>query len=418
MKFSVRRRYSDFDWLRNLLLSRYPGMSVPPLPGKTMISSNSKEFVEIRRVGLQLFVKTLVLNVYFANDNAVLDFLSVQKPKEWAARKKAVAIQTTPCQAELLWRKVTLIRTMPNEERTVQVLNDAKRQINETDAIVKNVIANAKKVLKEAREAAATRSAMVDAITTFHEIEKTCGDAKKVEYVDNTFTKRYSRTQEDTADAFAQVVHLDNFQVKVDELLMIEPLKFYHADMMALKNMIDERFRAKEELERARRAHQQAKVALKRVETEGNANADKIRKAASNSQSAAEKEAECSTRLNLMTNSLMFSDFPKALMRRIDTIKSIVAMCTVTSRSISQQRANVWSTYLNAVTLSLAEEDEEERKRRSTTLKALESMEIADVTPPETPTRPKRKKGAMSSDVEETEGDGSSSLDASEKDEL
>ena len=36
--WNVQRRYSDFDWLRQLLIKFYPGFNVPPLPKKNASS--------------------------------------------------------------------------------------------------------------------------------------------------------------------------------------------------------------------------------------------------------------------------------------------------------------------------------------------------------------------------------------------
>lgn len=38
----VKRKYNDFIWLRNILIKMYPGIAVPPLPGKTMKSLDEK----------------------------------------------------------------------------------------------------------------------------------------------------------------------------------------------------------------------------------------------------------------------------------------------------------------------------------------------------------------------------------------
>ena len=45
----VQRRYSDFDWLRNILNKLYPRMYIPPIPGKkTGTRRFEQDFIEKR----------------------------------------------------------------------------------------------------------------------------------------------------------------------------------------------------------------------------------------------------------------------------------------------------------------------------------------------------------------------------------
>lgn len=41
--WEVRRRYSEFGWLRSMLLQRYPGMFVPTIPSKVKAAAISSE---------------------------------------------------------------------------------------------------------------------------------------------------------------------------------------------------------------------------------------------------------------------------------------------------------------------------------------------------------------------------------------
>lgn len=55
---SVRRRYSEFEWLRNILDKESPRVSIPMLPGKVLFSNRfSSEIIEERRLGLERFLQ-------------------------------------------------------------------------------------------------------------------------------------------------------------------------------------------------------------------------------------------------------------------------------------------------------------------------------------------------------------------------
>ena len=53
---SVMRRFSDFLWLYNQLLHKYPGVIIPPVPEKQAVGRFGEEFIETRRVALQRFM--------------------------------------------------------------------------------------------------------------------------------------------------------------------------------------------------------------------------------------------------------------------------------------------------------------------------------------------------------------------------
>jgi hypothetical protein len=80
LESSVRRRYSEFEWLRELLARRYVGMVVPALPEKKVVVTD--DFLRSRVRGLQGFADRLCGDAYLASDAAVLSFLTLEG-REW-----------------------------------------------------------------------------------------------------------------------------------------------------------------------------------------------------------------------------------------------------------------------------------------------------------------------------------------------
>ncbi|XP_077107288.1 sorting nexin-30 isoform X2 [Ranitomeya variabilis] len=70
-EYSIRRRYQDFDWIRNKLEETQPTHFIPPLPEKFVVKGVvdrfSEEFVETRRRALDKFLKRIA-------DHPVLSF--------------------------------------------------------------------------------------------------------------------------------------------------------------------------------------------------------------------------------------------------------------------------------------------------------------------------------------------------------
>lgn len=90
MGFSVRRRYNDFAWLRDVLTAKYRGLYIPALPG-TSISSmfNSTDvngdFVQFRMTQLNLFMQQLSKIHFLRTDPSLHGFLSIQQDVDFKA---------------------------------------------------------------------------------------------------------------------------------------------------------------------------------------------------------------------------------------------------------------------------------------------------------------------------------------------
>ncbi|CCK71955.1 Mvp1p KNAG_0I01700 [Huiozyma naganishii CBS 8797] len=75
---SVVRRYSDFVWLQEVLLKRYPFRLIPELPPKKIGSQNLDPiFLLQRRKGLVTFINLIVNHPVLAKDDLLLTFLTV-----------------------------------------------------------------------------------------------------------------------------------------------------------------------------------------------------------------------------------------------------------------------------------------------------------------------------------------------------
>ena len=73
-EINCQRRYSDFDKFRDLLVSRYIGLYIPPLPPK--VQDNKKEMiVEERQYFLDQFVREISITPYLKMSEELQVFL-------------------------------------------------------------------------------------------------------------------------------------------------------------------------------------------------------------------------------------------------------------------------------------------------------------------------------------------------------
>lgn len=76
---AIRRRYSDFVRLRARLRSEFPKVYTPHLPPKSyaMSQTSNARFLEQRRGGLELFLRSVVLNPEIGGSQTVRDWFEV-----------------------------------------------------------------------------------------------------------------------------------------------------------------------------------------------------------------------------------------------------------------------------------------------------------------------------------------------------
>ncbi|XP_049915708.1 sorting nexin-11 [Epinephelus moara] len=76
----VRRRYSEFEWLKKKLQKNAGLVPVPDLPGKSFFSFSNEDFLERRRKGLQAFLDSVVNMTVCLSDSQLHLFLQTQLP--------------------------------------------------------------------------------------------------------------------------------------------------------------------------------------------------------------------------------------------------------------------------------------------------------------------------------------------------
>ena len=74
----IRKRYSEFDELRQKLVAAFPNAtlsSLPMLPPKSAVYKFRAKFLERRRAGLQYFLNCVMLNPEYSGSAVVKDFI-------------------------------------------------------------------------------------------------------------------------------------------------------------------------------------------------------------------------------------------------------------------------------------------------------------------------------------------------------
>ena len=90
LNFNVHRRYSDFDWLRQILQNCYSSSVIPPIPKKNKIGGDRFDelFLLKRKRNLEKFLNSLLGDPYIKTSQILYDFLSIEEDNKFNERKK------------------------------------------------------------------------------------------------------------------------------------------------------------------------------------------------------------------------------------------------------------------------------------------------------------------------------------------
>mmetsp|Transcript_19204 Transcript_19204/g.35110 ORF Transcript_19204/g.35110 Transcript_19204/m.35110 type:complete len:609 (+) Transcript_19204:206-2032(+) len=89
--WTVKRRFSDFAWLRDFLVAYFPGHAVPPVPSKFTVGNAKAEIKFLSR-----FLNALLKSQTLKCCNIVEDFLSLPEPNAVNNMKKQVERMKAP----------------------------------------------------------------------------------------------------------------------------------------------------------------------------------------------------------------------------------------------------------------------------------------------------------------------------------
>jgi sorting nexin-7/30/sorting nexin-8 len=89
LNYLVRRRFSDFDWLRNILQKFFPRIFLPPLPNKKIGNRRfESDFVQKRMEKLQVFINYIIKREELKSSEALVSFLKFTDRNQFESKMK------------------------------------------------------------------------------------------------------------------------------------------------------------------------------------------------------------------------------------------------------------------------------------------------------------------------------------------
>ena len=102
LNLKVNRRYSDFEWLRQILVTRYPSCVILPIPKKNKLGGDrfNEEFLLKRTRTLEKFLNLLVEDPNIKSSQIFYDFVSVEEAKFNEIKKQHNSMKLPQCLKE------------------------------------------------------------------------------------------------------------------------------------------------------------------------------------------------------------------------------------------------------------------------------------------------------------------------------
>ena len=93
---AVTRRYSDFEWLREMMQKIYLGSVIPPMPKKNYGDRFNEAFISKRMRGLERFMNGLAVDPLMRDSTILCDFLTVENDADWNTKKASLSKMKSP----------------------------------------------------------------------------------------------------------------------------------------------------------------------------------------------------------------------------------------------------------------------------------------------------------------------------------
>ena len=100
LKFEVRRRFTDFEWLREILMNQYINCIIPPVYKKSYFMGLD-DYAINKRIGvLQRFIREILAHPLLRNSQIFYDFISIKNKNEFNNKKNIYNALSFPTKIE------------------------------------------------------------------------------------------------------------------------------------------------------------------------------------------------------------------------------------------------------------------------------------------------------------------------------
>ena len=152
-KEKIKRRYTDFEWLRKTLFRLFPGNYIPPLPAKTL-NINKPEKVEKYQKYIQYFIDGIMEDKLFKNSSIIYLFFTTENERDLISlMEKYDKVEKPKCLSYFYSREGNMIldENILKKEKKKELI-DIKLDISKNSKILGELNISLKSLNKEMQQ--------------------------------------------------------------------------------------------------------------------------------------------------------------------------------------------------------------------------------------------------------------------------
>mmetsp|Transcript_13834 Transcript_13834/g.18062 ORF Transcript_13834/g.18062 Transcript_13834/m.18062 type:complete len:574 (+) Transcript_13834:323-2044(+) len=333
----VRRRYSDFDWLRELLQTRYVGIMVPPLPEKKI--GSSKAFIQSRMRGLNLFMNRLLENPYLKSDSATKLFLEAEALADWEQGKKAEGITngSQRNEGQTRWMQALTNYTLPKEADSLVL--DITKQVDSLEGVMKTLLSSCAALVANAFTYSSSLQEFTAKYQDVVRSEETAVN-HSLEH-SNVSGNQLVKVLQSMGGTFTRWSELQGEEPKILERLLQEILKYEHACVLKLKELL----KLRKEIIRCHEKALETKIKRDREKTtlENSGRMDKVKKLEAKLQEDRERVQITYDHALFMTKGLFFSEIDRFAARKVQGLNEMMGSLSSAFDAHTKQMQEMWA---------------------------------------------------------------------------
>ena len=140
LDFKLRKRYSDFEWLRHILSLIYINCVIPPLCKKNYTDRFSELLIAKRTRSIEKFMKGILIHPLIRHDEIFYNFISTENESDFEKKKKIYNKITSPSSLKNVKSLSGEINVSVSNEKEIyfqNIKNNADFNINTLQKITK-----------------------------------------------------------------------------------------------------------------------------------------------------------------------------------------------------------------------------------------------------------------------------------------
>ena len=373
----VRRRYSDFEWVRDVLVARYHGTAVPLMPEKRVVGNQGKAFIEERMAGLENFMLLVLSNPYLRHDATLRMFLTQKGGSEFEQAKKAAAqgVGADPSANPGLGRWFGVLRHLSLPADADTACRELAAYCAETELKLVNCLGAVTRYYEAAKALSDALRAVRESFAEFHvsataAVGMLSDTVKPVRDLTSDLSERVKRT----ADVFSNAYDLSVFSPNEIQIFLLDGLVSEVHRVRGLKTLLEVRDAAQKDYSAAWLAQDKAAFTEKQFREKGRP--DKADAMAPKVAEAVTLMKRMKERLDDISKGVLHVEAGRLARARVERLLAMTGEFAALCIASGVRSQELWTGFLGAMGLG----QEAMVRDAQATLTGLMSMHSLDAT--------------------------------------